>query len=257
MISGFSLNAPIVANKIKDKIHRLAEKLADKELEIIFFMPTALVSLQTKKRKIIFDDESCLLSYMQRINFGLSEISTKQGKLANFYPDLFTSEVVAELNNLTHDIVLFQELALDHLTDNSLTALFELSAQAHLALFRIASEIYNDGRYKDAAAAFSIVTLVNPTLYDAWISLAHAEYHIKSYDGALIAYAMAAEVRPFTPVPHIFAAHCYEALQELENGIESLNYALQLIDNNIDLREWKEIAEIHKNDLFKKVHRRS
>ena len=48
---------------------------------------------------------------------------------------------------------------------------------------------------------------------------------------------------PRDPGPHLFSARCYEALNDKENILFSLNFAIDLMGQQAEYKEWKERAE--------------
>ena len=181
--------------------------------------------------------------FVERLAQGLQEIATVQDKLKVFEPELFKEDVVNEIRNLSKEKETFQNRVLDSLATSeekrSMQQLLGVSDQAMHALYRVSVEIYNERRFKEAAAAFSVIAVLDPWHFDAWMALGNAEYFCHRYRGALIAYAMAMHCNPKNPFSHVYSAACYEKIKEYDNAIQSLDTALFVIHEN---PEYKELA---------------
>jgi tetratricopeptide (TPR) repeat protein len=230
--------------EIEEKVLQLSHEFAMRLVDAPDADPNPLVSQTALKKKVELAQKEALLGYMNRLSIGLQEFSHFREKLANFEPELFTPEVIAELERFTSNPVDLQRLALDSLNQideqRSIRELLALSHKTPPALYRLAVDIYNSQRYEEASSALTTLALLDATAYNVWIALGSSEYHCNRYAQALVAYSMAAKAGPDNPIVHLYSAHCYEGLGDYQKAVESLEHLLLLIS---DRKEYKELIQ--------------
>lgn len=204
-------------------------------------------------KKFQFEIKTDLTSFLERIDDGLKVIKDIREKLVNFEPEIFTPEALNGIDRLSRKNSGLQKVALESILglsqNKSIKDLVGINDKTTQALYKACHEIYNEGRYKEAAAAFSILTILDPANHDAWIALGNAEYFCQRYKSALIAYTMAIQAEPNNPRSHFYAAFCYEALKQYVNALNSLDLALFVIGSNSDFKELAQKAIEHQKHL--------
>jgi tetratricopeptide (TPR) repeat protein len=229
---------------VEDEIQSVAKlQTADFDLQTAQ-SPQALLSAVSLRQKKELEIKADLRNFVDAIAAGLQEFSAIQAKGTALDPPI--SE---EIDKLCRDVSHFQILALHALVETEETSLIKakvgFSQKALLALYEQASQVYNEGRYKEAALLFLIITLLDPTLHDGWIALGNAEFFQERFQPALMAYAMAARVDPGNPTSHLLAAQAYEALKEFDQALHSLEIALFVIRENPDYKSLEVKAQEH------------
>jgi tetratricopeptide (TPR) repeat protein len=176
-------------------------------------------------------DRESLKLFFERINFAFWAIKSYVAEKASFDPHLFSAKV-------RHFIEHFpvQELLQYSLEAAGVQSHFHVTDSVFEAIHAAAIGLYNQKHYKEAAAAFTVLTLLNPALPECWLGLGHAEYYASRYTAALIAYAMAVCADPANPYPHLWGAQCYAALKQYSLAINSLDLALLVMKNDQKLR---------------------
>jgi tetratricopeptide (TPR) repeat protein len=93
-------------------------------------------------------------------------------------------------------------------------------------LYRGAKQLIDTGNHPQAEAAFFFLTTVDFRQYPFWLGLGHAAFHLGNLNQAINAYEMASTCDPKAFWPHIFSADCFEALNDYEEALGSLERAL-------------------------------
>lgn len=93
-------------------------------------------------------------------------------------------------------------------------------------LYRGAKQLIDKGHHPEAEAAFFFLTTVDFRQYPFWLGLGHAAFHLGNLNQAINAYEMASTCDPQAYWPHIFSANCFEALNDYEEALGSLELAL-------------------------------
>jgi len=233
-------------NPIEELIHKVAKTLSPEVDE----PQTTLLSTASQSQRRELDLELDLKLFLAAIATGLGEFANIQAKGTNLEPELS-----AELIKLCQEVSRLQQCALESLVEKEPTGLIKerlgISDKAILALYAQASEVYNEARYVDASALFLVITLIDPTIHDAWIALGNATYFCERYRQAIWAYSMASRQEPENPISHLHAAHCYEALKEFDLALTSLETAILVIDENPEYKALIIKAKEHIDHLKK------
>ncbi len=90
----------------------------------------------------------------------------------------------------------------------------------------IACDFYEEKNFVCSADAFLALTTLNPYVHAYWLGLGMAEQELEKPEAALNAYSLAVLTDADNPMPHVYAAECYFALQDLESAKRSLNLAM-------------------------------
>jgi tetratricopeptide (TPR) repeat protein len=108
-------------------------------------------------------------------------------------------------------------------------------------LYRGAKQLIDKGNHPEAEAAFFFLTTVDFRQYPFWLGLGHAAFHLGNHNQAINAYAMASSCDPKAFWPHVLSANCFEALNDYEEALSSLELALAHCQNadekDIELEE--------------------
>jgi type III secretion system low calcium response chaperone LcrH/SycD len=243
--------------EIKDKIESLSAFMSSALLEKMPYEPNPLISRESHRKKIQFEVEEDLGTFVARIASGLQEIDSIKERLAPFEPQIFTPEVLSAIARLCREDVELQQLALESLRNSKILIKEQMGINDEVlrAMYRASVEIYHERRYSEAAAAFSILTLMDLPQHDAWIGLGNAEFYSHRYQSALIAYAMAARANPGNPMSHFYSANCYEALKQYDYAINSLEIAQFVLKDNPRYSGWEQKANESKQRLQKLVQK--
>lgn len=243
--------------QVENQIHTVSAAMSQALLEEMPEESHSLISRDTQKQKIAYEVESELRSFATRIAEGLKEIDSLVDKLSIYEPKIFTPEVILALKKLCHEESDLQKAAIRSLfakeEKKSIRELVGIDKTVVKALYRSGAELYNNKSFKEASAAFTVVTLMDVPAHDAWIGLGNSEFYCQRYQSALIAYAMAAWSDPKNPMCHIYSSHCYEALKQYENAVNALDIALHVIKNNPSYAAWIKQTEELKKRLEKLV----
>lgn len=94
--------------------------------------------------------------------------------------------------------------------------------------YAIAYSFYQSGKYAEAITHFRQLITLNIRQPKAWLGLGAALQMSKKYKEATSAYAVAAYLNQKNPYPHLYAAECYFAQKEVDQGLLALEAAEQL-----------------------------
>lgn len=111
------------------------------------------------------------------------------------------------------------------------------------AQYKKAYDLFQEAQYKDAAAAFSYLTVLNPYEYSYWMGLGIAKQSDRLYEEALIGYVAAEALDPDNPLPHLHQAQCFHALQLTDQAIEHLKLTIETARDQAEYAEVVSKAE--------------
>ncbi|MEJ5301204.1 MAG: SycD/LcrH family type III secretion system chaperone [Thermodesulforhabdaceae bacterium] len=120
------------------------------------------------------------------------------------------------------------------------------------AIYAIAFNLYQGGKYKDAVEVFTWLGMMNPFVSKYWMGLGASLQMLKDFNNALNAYAVAAITsKPEDPVPHLHAGECYLGLGDKEEALKAFTMASDFSKNKPQYKKvfakaqaFKEIIEL-------------
>jgi type III secretion system low calcium response chaperone LcrH/SycD len=105
-----------------------------------------------------------------------------------------------------------------------------------------AYKLYQKAAYKEAAAAFSYLTILNPYEYNFWMGLGLSKQSDSLYEEAIVSYIAAETMDEAQPYPHLFLAQCFYALHIPEQVKERLQQTIRIAGDKKEFREVKQQA---------------
>lgn len=121
----------------------------------------------------------------------------------------------------------------------------ELTNEELSALFLSAIDLYNTQNYSQAAEAFYVLTEFTPSLPYCWKSLGNSYFHSNQQKEAIEAYATARSLNGEDPEIMVYEARCLYNENRLQEAIDLLNQASEIVDKDSKFQEWKEpIADL-------------
>ncbi|BDV01937.1 hypothetical protein TDMWS_20220 [Thermodesulfomicrobium sp. WS] len=95
------------------------------------------------------------------------------------------------------------------------------------AIYSVAYNLYQAGKYGDAVQVFSWLGMFNPFVSKYWLGLGASLQMAKDFEKALNAYAVASVTSsPKDPVPHLHAAECYLGMGNIGEAMKALQMAV-------------------------------
>lgn len=123
-------------------------------------------------------------------------------------------------------------------------------------MYRHAYQLYNTGRYKDAAQVFRTLTTLHTSDYKYTMGLAACYHMMKEYQMAAGVYLVVSTLAPLNPIPYFHASDCYMQIGDKVSAMLMLEMALKKAGSNKEYSTLKQRAEITlaglKKELFKK-----
>jgi type III secretion system low calcium response chaperone LcrH/SycD len=119
------------------------------------------------------------------------------------------------------------------------------------AQYKKAYELYQNADYKNAAAAFSFLTMLNPYEFNFWMGLGMSKQSERFFEEAVVSYTAAEAMEPDNPVPHLHLAQCYHAMNLKDESVEQLQETIHLAGDKAEHQEIKKIASTILNHLPK------
>lgn len=92
-------------------------------------------------------------------------------------------------------------------------------------IYTLAYELYEAGRYKEAASVFTRLVLTDPMEENFWRGLASSRQMQRKFEEALHAWSLVALLAERDPQPHFHAAECFFALHDPEEAEKALRLA--------------------------------
>ena len=103
--------------------------------------------------------------------------------------------------------------------------------------YKKAYDLYQKADFKNAADAFSYLTMLNPYDYNYWMGLGISKQSDRQYEEAIVSYTSATAMEPENPLPHLHLAQCFYALNVRESAVEHLNQAIQIAGSRPEYHE--------------------
>lgn len=115
-----------------------------------------------------------------------------------------------------------------------------ISDETMEAVYALAFNQYNNGKYEDADKLFSFLTTFDPTMKKFWMGLAATRQMRKDYENAINCYSMAAVLDIEDPLPPLRAADCHLILGNRTQAINALTEAVRW---SADQEKYAEVNE--------------
>ena len=119
------------------------------------------------------------------------------------------------------------------------------------AQYKYAYELYQKADYKNAAAAFSYLTLLNPYDYNFWMGLGISKQADRFFEEAIVSFVSASAMNEKNPTPHLHLAQCFYKLNVREMVIDHLKQAISIAEENPEFQEIGQKATAILNNLPK------
>ncbi len=103
--------------------------------------------------------------------------------------------------------------------------------------YKKAYDLYQKADYKNAAAIFSYLTVLNPYEYNFWMGLGISKQSDRLYEEAIVSYTIAEAMDAENPLPHLHLAQCFYALQAREQAVEHLKRAIEVSGERPEYQE--------------------
>ncbi len=94
--------------------------------------------------------------------------------------------------------------------------------------YQKAYDLYQKADYKNAAALFSYLTVLNPYESNFWMGLGISKQSDRLYEEAIVSYTTAEAMNPENPIPHLHMAQCFYGLNLREQAVSHLQQAIQI-----------------------------
>lgn len=105
---------------------------------------------------------------------------------------------------------------------------FEIDPDEMEGSYAAAHEHYMNDRFEESVEMFRWLTILNPLIEKYWLGFGASQQLLKTYEGALRAYAVCTFLDPKNPYPHFHAYECYVALEDLPQAHLALEQARNL-----------------------------
>lgn len=125
----------------------------------------------------------------------------------------------------------------------TLQEIFGYDDATMVKFYLCAKNLFERQEWKKSADAFLFLTSLNPYISSYWLGLGMSEQLRGKFQGALLAYAMAILTDVENPLPHYQSAKCYQSMGEMQNGIFSLELAVECAKRKPEYSNILEAAE--------------
>lgn len=110
-------------------------------------------------------------------------------------------------------------------------------------LFIYGENKLKEGAFTEAAALFTLLTVLDRSWFRHWFFLGVAHQELKEFDEAIKAYKMANEIAEEDPLAHLFSAECYIALSDVQNGQLHLDKAKTIMQGLPQNPDWVRMVD--------------
>lgn len=220
-------NSQLLDNYTLEQIDKYSDELADQTLNDM--PPNPLLTPQQRKANIKINFKKNLTQYIEKIAFSLIAIGETLDTLYQDEKEKFSIESIEQVKGLRKTLPL---LGTDDASNKSPQEICCLSDEAMQLLNRCAAYLYEQKIYEKASLVYMILTLVDPQNFGAWLGFANSEFYLKNYESAMNVYRCALEVYAKDPLCHLYLSSCYQELGQREEGLECVDNALRIIQND-------------------------
>lgn len=117
-----------------------------------------------------------------------------------------------------------------------------ITSQESEKIYSHGKKLYDSGKYRDALAVFSILTLLNPRMPAYLYGLASSCYMLKNLDEAIEAYLEYAAIVPNDPTPYFYVSNCYEKKNDVFSAMVTLQAVVNRAGDQLKYQELKNRA---------------
>jgi tetratricopeptide (TPR) repeat protein len=180
--------------------------------------------------------EQQALRIFHKIEKGFRKIVESLPEMFESYKDPSSKEVIQAVGQMiTVASVLIKEPvpALARIAEGErIQDLLGVTENTLSSMYIAAKYLYEHQQYDEAASAFCLLSLLNPSYPALWQGLGNSEYFLGRYQEALIAYNCASLMDSENPLPHILSAKCHMALEHYVAAKAALILAESTHDNS-------------------------
>jgi tetratricopeptide (TPR) repeat protein len=217
---------------LEGSFHDLAMVCADVLVDEEAKKQTQMLSKKANQERFEMQINQELHTFKARIENGTFQIMQKLiGDT-----EMFSSEVVedlAKLVQIANSVGTDPDTYLEQLNnDKTLVDIAKVNQSTFEKLYQAAIQLYVEEQFEHSSDAFGFLTIINSQNYNSWLGLGNSLVFLKRYEEALIAYAWCCLLNPESSEPHINSCYCYEAINEIDNAINSLDLAMLVTGND-------------------------
>lgn len=117
-------------------------------------------------------------------------------------------------------------------SSNTLQEAFDIGFVEMEMLYAEGYNLYTADAFEEAIPVFQWLAILNPFTPKFWMGLGVSLLMLKSFEKALKIFAVTALVDPDHPLPHYYAALCYDALREGVEKQKALNLSRRRAQQN-------------------------
>jgi hypothetical protein len=117
----------------------------------------------------------------------------------------------------------------------------DVSHEVFNSFYEIGCRLFEESSFKNAAAVFHCLTLLDVRCHEAWFSQALCFHRLKEWVNAIANYSMASVTDSSNITTFLNLARCYEAIHDIDNMEYTLLLAKELLEQ-IEIGEKKKEA---------------
>jgi tetratricopeptide (TPR) repeat protein len=210
----------------------IEEEVASFALSLAVEGQSQLVPPQQRAKAIASKLEEEIKASRKKTNDGMAYCMSALRELAPNDPEIEIDQLTEELSRCFGKLdtpETMQRLGQKAIEGERWKELLGISDKALSQLYKGAKWLLEVKRYQEAESAFYILATLDAAQPVFWLGLGHAHFHQKEFNEALAAYQSQAQCDPSAFWPHLYAATCFEALQDWPNALLELEAALKLL----------------------------
>lgn len=221
----------VIEQEVGSLAHSLAQEMAPSQSQ--------LVSPQQQAKIIAEKLRAEIKAGRKRSSDGMASCIAALRELASNDPEIQVDKIVEELLldfAKLDSIDTVQRLGKQVLEGVSWKELLGIPDTTLSLLYRGAKWLLEQKRYDEAECAFYLLSTLDAAQPVFWLGFGHANFHLNNFEQALIAYQTLSQCDPNSSWAHVYAASCYEGLQDWPNVRQELESAqkLQHLSGNSD-----------------------
>lgn len=119
----------------------------------------------------------------------------------------------------------------------------QLTPQSMEAIYMVAFNQYNAGKYEEAEKIFQLLSLLNHFDKRFWLGLGGAREQLKKYDEAVKAFSMLVVLDMEDPLPAMLSAKCFMAQGKVSDAESALHACIFNAGEKPDFADLKQQAQ--------------
>ncbi len=170
-------------------------------------------------------------------------LENAENLIRDHLPELISPEAFEKVRNefdhsIEHMFEMTERLAKEGNKPVLLQELFGFSNDSLVQIYGLAEHLIKRKHYEDAVQILTFLTTLTPDIPSFWITFGICLQLLKEHEGAIALFDIVKMLKPTDPVPFIYSAESYMALNHFDKAKQELESAKPLL-NGVEKGPWQ------------------